>query len=123
MQRIQDYLNFVGGKTLSSCCEVVAIDGDFASVTDAPHKDDFEILYQKNASFHSIGANAYSLTENQEYWKNYQHILNDISKLFDNNAISKPPITIVGSLSVEAVKNAHELLENNLAQGKLIMSI
>ncbi len=116
-------IDLVGGKMLSACCEVLAIDGDFASVTDAPHKDDFEILFQKNASFHSIGANAYSLTENQEYWKNYQHILNDISKLFDNNAISKPPITIVGSLSVEAVKNAHELLENNLAQGKLIMSI
>ncbi len=115
-------LDLVGGKMLSACCAVLKIDGNFASVTDAPHKDDFEILFQKNSSFHSIAANAYSLSENQEYWINYQHILNDISKLFDNNAISKPPITIIGPFSVETVKEAHELLENNLAQGKLIMS-
>ena len=114
-------LDLVGGKMLSACCKLLAIDGNLASVTEAPSPGDFEILFQKNASFHSIGANAYSLSDNQEVWKTYQHILNHISKLFDSNAISKPPITIVGALSVETVKKAHELLENNAVQGKLIM--
>jgi NADPH:quinone reductase-like Zn-dependent oxidoreductase len=114
-------LDLVGGKMLSACCELLAIDGNFASVTDSPGKNDFEILFQKNGSFHSIGANAYSFSNNREYWKTYQHMLHHISELFDNNHISKPPITILGPLSVETVKKAHELLETNSTQGKLIM--
>lgn len=115
-------LDLVGGKMLSACCELLAIDGNLASVTDSPDKNGFEILFQKNASFHSIGANAYSLSNNKETRKIYQHILNDISELFDSNEINKPPITILGSLSINTVKKAHELLENNLVQGKLIMT-
>jgi NADPH:quinone reductase len=115
-------IDLVGGKMLSACCKLLAIDGNLASVTAAPDEIDFDILFNKNASFHTIGANAYSLSENQADWKNYQQILNNISELFESNAISKPPITIVGPLSVESVKKAHKLLENNLVQGKLIMT-
>jgi NADPH:quinone reductase len=115
-------LDFVGGEMLSACCELLAIDGNLASVTDPPDRDAFEVLFQKNASFHSIGANAYSLSNNREHWKTYQRILNDISALFDSGKINKPPVTIVGSLSVDTVKKAHELLENNSVQGKLIMT-
>ena len=114
-------LDFVGGKMLSACCELLAIDGNFASVTNPPGNDDFEILFQKNGSFHSIGANAYSLSDDREYWKMYQLILNNISALFNGNKITNPPITILGALSVETVKKAHELLETNSTQGKLIM--
>jgi len=115
-------LDLVGGKMLSACCELLAIDGNLASVVDAPNQNDFEVLFQKNASFHSIGANAYSLSENHEEWKTYQHILDHIANLFESKKLNKPPITIVGALSVDTVKKAHELLENNLVQGKLIMA-
>jgi len=115
-------IDMVGGKMLSACCELLAIDGNLASVTEAPGRNDFEILFRKNASFHSVGANAYSLSDNQEDWRTYQHILNHISNLFDNNEVSKPPITIVGPLSVDTVRKAHELLENNSVQGKLVMT-
>jgi len=115
-------LDLVGGKMLSACCDLLAIDGNLASVTEAPHQNDFETLFMKNASFHSIGANAYSLSEDQEDWKIYQHILNYTSELFDSDGLSKPPITILGPLSVDTVKKAHELLENNSVQGKLIMT-
>lgn len=115
-------LDFVGGKMLSACCELLAIDGNFASVTDPPHKNDFEILFQKNGSFHSIGANAYSLSDDHQYWKTYQHILHNISAHYDSNKINKPSITILGPLSVETVKKAHELLETNSTQGKLVMT-
>jgi hypothetical protein len=66
---------------LSACCELLAIDGQLISVVDAPDKEDFEILFQKNASFHSIGANAYSLSTNPGHWKTYKYILNYISGL------------------------------------------
>ncbi len=115
-------LDLVGGKMLSACCKLLAIDGNLVSVTEAPDQDDFDTLFLKNASFHSVGANAYSLSDNHEHWKTYQRILNHISELFDSNAVSKPPITILGSLSIDTVKKAHELLENNLVQGKLIMT-
>ena len=115
-------LDLVGGKMLSACCALLAIDGNFASVTDPPCKADFEILFQKNGSFHSIGANAYSLTDDRKYWKNYQRVLDQIAALFDSNKVTKPPITVVGSLSVATVKKAHEMLEANSTQGKLIMT-
>lgn len=115
-------LDLVGGKMLSACCELLSIDGNLASITEAPNQNDFDKLFLKNGSFHSIGANAYSLSDNEVLWKNYQHILNEISELFDSNSISKPHITNLGSLSVDTVKKAHYMLENNLVQGKLIMT-
>jgi len=115
-------LDLVGGTMLSACCNLLAIDGNIASVTDPPGKNDFEILFQKNGSFHSVGANAYSLSNDQEYWKIYQRMLHLIAALFDSYKINKPPINILGPLSVETVKKAHELLETNSAQGKFIMT-
>jgi NADPH:quinone reductase len=114
--------DLVGGEMLSACCELLSIDGNLASITEAPNQSDFDKLFHKNASFHSIGANAYSLSENQVFWKKYQYILNEISKLFDSPLIPKPLITNLGSLSIDTVKTAHYLLENNLVQGKLIMT-
>jgi hypothetical protein len=54
------------------------------------------------------------------HWKTYKYILNYISGLIDSNILIMPPITILGSLPVGTVKKAHELLENNSVQGKLI---
>lgn len=115
-------IDLVGGKMLSACCELLAIDGNLASVVDAPGQNDFETLFRKNASFHSIGANAYSLTDNKAKWKSYQRMLSHLAELFDNGTLRKPHVTVLGSLSVDIVKNAHELLENNLVQGKLVMT-
>ena len=53
-------LDLVGGSMLSSCCALLAVDGNLASITEAPSQDHFEVLFQKNASFHAVGANAYS---------------------------------------------------------------
>lgn len=114
-------MDFVGGKMLSNGCKLIAIDGNIASITEAPTQCDFELLFNKNVSFHSIGANAYSLTGNPVHWVKYKRILNTITKLFDGNVIAAPKISIVGDFSLETVKNAHNLLENNLVQGKLIM--
>jgi len=115
-------LDLVGGKMLSACCELLAIDSNLVSITNPPDKNGFETLFQKNASFHSVGANAYSLSSNREYWKAYHHILKHISDFFQSNGAIKPPKTVIGSLSVDTVKKAHELLENSSVQGKLIMT-
>jgi NADPH2:quinone reductase len=115
-------LDFVGGRMLSACCRLVAIDGNLASITEAPALADAEYLFQRNGSFHAIGANAYSLTEDRSRWRRYQAMLNEFTRLFDSGALPAPPVNSVGTLSVEAVRQAHDLLERSAVQGKLVMA-
>jgi len=115
-------LDLVGGTMLSACCALLAVDGNLASVTEAPSREDFEILFQKNASFHSVGAHAYSLTEDRTTWRKYREILEQLSRHFVSGALPPPPVRILGRLSPEVVKQAHELLESNAVQGKLVMT-
>jgi hypothetical protein len=49
-------------------------------------------------------------------------MLNAFSELFDGGALPAPPVTSVGSLSVEAVRQAHDQLERSAVQGKLVMA-
>ena len=115
-------LDLVGGGMLSACCALLAVDGNLASITEAPGRDDFEILFQKNASFHSVGANAYSLTDDRAAWRKYREMLEHLSRQFDSGALAPPPIEVLGRLSPEVVKQAHALLEGNAVQGKLVMT-
>jgi NADPH:quinone reductase len=115
-------LDFVGGTMLSACCALLGVDGNLASATEAPSREDFEILFQKNASFHSVGAHAYSLTEDRTTWRTYREILEQLSQHFVTGALSLPPIRVLGRLSPEVVKQAHTLLESNAVQGKLVMT-
>ncbi len=115
-------LDLVGGTMLSTCCALLAVDGNLASVTDAPSREDFELLFQRNASFHSVGAHAYSLTEDRASWRKYREMLEQLSRHFVSGALAPPPIRILGRLSPEVVKQAHALLEGNAVQGKLVMT-
>lgn len=115
-------LDLVGGRMLSACCALLAVDGNLASATEAPGLDDFEILFQKNASFHSVGANAYSLTDDRTSWRKCREMLDHLSRHFDSGALAPPPIKILGGLSLDVVKQAHALLESNAVQGKLVMT-
>jgi NADPH:quinone reductase-like Zn-dependent oxidoreductase len=115
-------LDLVGGRMLTAGCVLLAVDGHLVSITEAPSQDDFEILFQKNASFHSVGANAYSLSEDRYAWKKYREMLEQLSGQFDSGALAPPPIHILGRLSAEVVKQAHARLESNAVQGKLVMT-
>jgi NADPH2:quinone reductase len=115
-------LDLVGGRMLSACGELLAIDGDLASITEAPSQAEFETLFQKNASFHSIGANAYSLRDDRASWRKYRDMLDRLAQFFDSGAIAPPPITVLGSMSAEVVREAHGLLERSAVQGKLVMT-
>ena len=114
-------LDLVGGRMLSACCRLLAVDGNLASITEAPSQEDFELLFQKNASFHSVGANAYSLVEDRVAWRTYAEILDRLAYLFDSGALAAPPIRVLGGLSTCVVQQAHALLESNAVQGKLVM--
>lgn len=115
-------LDLVGGGMLSACCRLLAVDGNLISITDPPTQDDFEFLFEKNASFHPIGAHAYSLTDDRDIRRKYREMLDHLSRHFDSGALAPPPISILGKLSPEVVKQAHALLEGNAVQGKLVMT-
>ncbi|WP_207215774.1 NADP-dependent oxidoreductase [Pseudolysobacter antarcticus] len=115
-------LDLVGGKMLSACCGLLAVDGNLASVTEAPKESDFETLFQKNASFHSVGANAYSLKNDRVAWLRYREILDSLSRHFEGRVVSPPHVRIIGNLSPEVVRQAHLLLESGSVQGKLAMT-
>jgi NADPH2:quinone reductase len=115
-------LDFVGGRMLSACCALLAVDGNLASVTEAPSRDDFELLFDRNASFHPVGAHAYSLTSDRALWLKYPESLTGLASAFDSGALAPPPIRNLGPLSPEVVRQAHLLLEGNAVQGKLVMS-
>ena len=107
---------------LSACCVLLALDGNLASITAAPGQDAFEALFQKNASFQPVGANASSLTNDRAIRQKYREVRDHLSQHFDSGARAPPRIIILGGLSAEVVKRAHALLENNAVQGKLIMT-
>lgn len=115
-------LDLVGGRMMSACCELAAIDGHVISVVDPPVYEDFDKLFLKNASFHTIGANAYSLSPDRRLWMRYRALLERFSELFDGGAIRRPPVRVVGPLSDQTVKLAHTMLESGSVQGKLVMT-
>ena len=116
-------LDLVGGAMLSACCKLVAVDGQLASVTEAPSESDFEYLFQKNASFHAVGANAYMLADDRKGWLKYRAILQRLAQLFDSGTLAPPQVTIFDEFSVESVQRAHALMERGGVQGKLVMSL
>lgn len=115
-------LDLVGGRMLSACCALLALEGNLASVVDPPSTEDFEIMFEKNASFHSVGAHAYSLVADRAVWRRYREMLDELARGFDSGTLAPPPITVLGELSVEVVKEAHALMESGAVQGKLVMS-
>jgi NADPH:quinone reductase-like Zn-dependent oxidoreductase len=112
----------VGGAMLSACCHLVGVEGHVASVTEAPAPDDFERLFEKNASFHPIGANAYMLVEDRRYWARYRAMLEELARMFDAGELAPLPVRNMGPLSADTVTRAHELLEGSAVQGKLVMT-
>ncbi len=115
-------LDLVGNAMLPACCALLAVDGDLASIVDAPGKDDFDVLFEKNGSFHAVGAHAYSLSGDRRAWRKYRDMLDTLTRAFASGALAAPPITIVGDLSVDTVREAHRLLESHAIQGKLVMT-
>jgi NADPH2:quinone reductase len=115
-------LDLVGGDMLAACCRLLAFDAELVSVTDPPSKEDFEFLFDCNASFHPIGANAYSFAADRSVWRKYREILDSLTQDFIAGALLAPKTTVLGGLSVQVVKEAHALLEAGAVQGKLVMT-
>jgi len=115
-------LDLVGGVMLARCCELLGTNGHLASVTEAPNADSFELLFARNASFHPIGANAYSLSGDRGAWSAYRTMLDQLARGFDDGTLAPPQVDVVGPLSADSVRRGHALLEAGGVQGKVVMA-
>ena len=115
-------LDLVGGGMLARCCGLLGTNGHLASVTEAPTADSFELLFAKNASFHPIGANAYSLSDDRGMWIAYRTMLDQLARGFDEGTLAPPQVNVVGPLSADSVRRGHALLEAGGVQGKVVMA-
>lgn len=115
-------IDLAGGASLSAACRALAVGGHLASATEAPSRDDFEALFERNASFHAIGAHADSLASDRRQWLRYRDRLDRLAQGLDAGSLRLPRIVNVGPLSVDTVARAHALLERGGVQGKLVMS-
>ena len=113
-------LDLVGGTMLAAGCGLVATDGHVASVTEAPDEAAFESLFAKNASFHAVGAHAWSLQDRRSEWRRYRALLQELAWHFDDRELPPPRITHVGTLGAEVVERAHALLESRGVPRKLL---
>jgi len=115
-------IDLVGRAMVSACCRLVGADGSVASVTEAPSDEDFELLFAKNATFHSIGAHAYSLLDDRLRWRRYRRLLERLAAQFDVGTLPPPAVRVVGPLCASTVREAHALLDAGAVQGKLVMT-
>jgi len=116
-------LDLVGGGMLSACCSLVATDGHLASVVDGPAAgEDVDRLFDRNVSFHLVGANAYSLDSDRRAWRRYRAMLDQLAAAFDGGKLRPPQVEIVGPFTAKTVTEAHRWLEAGGVQGKLVMA-
>lgn len=117
-----DYcVDMVGGKMAELCAEVIKTNGTYADITALTTDVARDELFGKGAVILNISNYAYSLNGNKGY---YGESLREIVGLLENNAITPPPVQVVGELGVETVQKAHQLLEDNQTKGrKLVMRV
>jgi NADPH:quinone reductase len=113
-------LDLVGGRMLSACCDLLAVDGILASCTEGAGPADVETLFRKNALFHAVGAHAYSLSNDRTMWRRYRDMLDGFATLYDKGDTAPPAVRHLGPLCSDVVKHAHALLESGAVQGKLV---
>jgi len=116
-------LDFVGGTIAEVGAEVLKIGGTYADIAYLATPLAKETLFNKSATVQNIAIYSHALVQDPKLRSNYAKQLNVLATLFEEEALSPLPIQIVGGFSVKTVQDAHTLLENNHAKGKLIMSM
>lgn len=114
-------IDLVGDQMSLICAQVIATNGTYTDVTALTTEQAREELFHKGAVQVNISNYAYSLEKNYGY---YGDSLDKFMQLMSVLSLSPPAIKNIGLLSVETVKEAHQLLEDNQTKGrKLVMQI
>jgi NADPH:quinone reductase-like Zn-dependent oxidoreductase len=122
--------DFVGGAMTSLCADVVDVDGHVVAIAtgprDATHgepENDEDHLFDKSATVHFVLLSARAALRGPAEWGWYAQRLEELGQWAEAGVLRPPDIRNVGHLSVEAVRTAHQMLEEGHVQGKLVMSV
>ncbi|MBS0652976.1 MAG: NADP-dependent oxidoreductase [Verrucomicrobia bacterium] len=122
--------DFVGKEMKKLCLELTGHSGHFSSIT--PEEPGFEFpvwtrgesqCFGRNMNLHFIFVGSEAFSGPAKSWSIYQKHLSHITELVETNAITAPQVKVVGHLSVQAVQEAHRLLQSNRVKGKLAMTV
>jgi len=117
-------IDLVGGDMSEVCAEIIDIFGTYADVTFLATKDAKEVLFDKATTILNIANYAPALKSGPQKFEYYGNSLQEIFDKITKGIISSSDINVVGTLSVETVRKAHQMLEHNQTNGKkLIMTI
>jgi NADPH2:quinone reductase len=122
--------DFVGGAMTGLCADVVDVDGQVVAIAtgprDATHGEpdnDEDRLFDKSATVHFVLLSARAALSRPAEWDWYARRLGELGRWVDAGVLRPPDIRNVGHLSVEAVRTAHQMLEEGHVQGKLVMTV
>ena len=114
-------VDLVGNDVAEIAARLLKINGVYVDVTNFSTPESRDILFGKGATIFNISNYAYGLEKRYDYYKNG---LNQLTLLLQNGKITPPNIEVIGSLEVETVTKALNILRENKTQGrKLIMQI
>ncbi|MEH0152575.1 NADP-dependent oxidoreductase [Limibacter armeniacum] len=117
-------VDLVGGTMSEVCAELVEVFGTYVDITFLTTENAKEMLFDKATTIINIANYAPALKKGSEKFEYYGNALREIFDKIDENIITPTEINVVGNLSVESIKRAHQLLETNQTKGKkIIMTI
>lgn len=114
-------VDLFGNDVAEIAAGLLKINGVYVDVTNFSTPESRDILFGKGATIFNISNYAYGLEKRYDYYKNG---LNELTLLLQKGKITPPNIEVIGSLEVETVTKALNILKENKTQGrKLIMQI
>lgn len=121
--------DLVGGQMKRLCVAVSALEGHIVSIVEEP--DDFTIgadgkrgdLFLHSASYHTEFVLARSLMTGRAGWELYREELDTLARLIGDEQLKCPPVTTLGDLSLETIRQGHQQLEAGHTKGKLVVTV
>jgi NADPH:quinone reductase len=122
--------DFVGGAMKRLCAQVLDQDGQLVTAVEEP--PDFalnvwsakdSVLRARSASVHLVNLGARARDGRPEEWVAYHDALSSLSHWLDTGHLPPPPVTVVGALSADTVREAHTRLESGHTRGKLVLTV
>ena len=119
-----DYvIDLVGGRMSEVCAKLVSVYGTYVDVTFLATGTAKELLFDKATQIVNIANYAQSLSKGEDKLSYYGRELKELFHKIENSEITPTSINVIGNLSVETVKKAHMLMEENKTSGKKIVMI
>jgi len=117
-------IDLVGGKMSELCAELIGVYGTYIDVPFLTTGKAREILFGKATIIVNVANYAHALKKEEKSLSYYGTELKELFDKIEHNDITPTSIHVVGNLSVETVRKAHQLMEENQTKGKkLVMKI